>query len=499
MKHWISCFLSISLLASALGMAACASRGGNGDQTQMTGDKKGAFLDNLPVELSFAELSDEERTVTFAYVEGPNGDYTKRSILVEDLTGDAVDAAIFQRNQTVEQRLGVKIEAIEVGTSAKALTSAVTASLSAGDPDYDVIAGYQYYDLGLASTGFLLNINSLDQLGADYIDYNADYWSTDYINAISYNDCVYWLTGDLSLRYLSGMYCTFVNSRIYEQSLQSKYGNLYELVKGGKWTLDMLNVMAADCYKDINGNDTTDEEDQLGLVIEVKHDMSDAMAIGSGCTFSKKNADGSVTLTLGEERTFDFLSKYVDIINSEYFYGPPSSDSVNQMLLFAGGSVAFTVNKLFQSESYLRDMTDDFYIIPVPKYDETQSNYVSAIHDGCTIFGLTYCSDSTAASAATLEALAAESARTVTPEYYDLALKYKYTRDDGAAEMIELIHDTPFSDFVYAWSDSLNEVGHFFRMYQTKSASSAYKKMASAVNVKLEELINSLENYAKPE
>jgi len=45
-----------------------------------------------------------------------------------------------------------------------------------------------------------------------------------------------------------------------------------------------------------------------------------------------------------------------------------------------------------------------------------------------------------------LEALQSESAKTVRPAYYDIALKTKYTRDDDSVEMLDLIFNTRVVD-----------------------------------------------------
>ena len=132
------------------------------------------------------------------------------------------------------------------------------------------------------------------------------------------------------------------------------------------------------------------------------------------------------------------------------------------MPAFAQGTVAFTVNKLFQSEVYLEEM-DDFYIIPAPKFDETQETYITSIHDGVTIFGITNCTSKVRQAAAALEFLCAYSHQLVAPEYYEGALKGRYTRDPQAAEMIDLIHSNVTTDFAIAWGASINNIGHIYR------------------------------------
>ena len=61
-----------------------------------------------------------------------------------------------------------------------------------------------------------------------------------------------------------------------------------------------------------------------------------------------------------------------------------------------------------------------------------------------------------------LEALTAESNRTVIPAYNDQALTYKYTRDEASAEMLEIIRQNICINFGYFYYDDL-KTGEWFR------------------------------------
>ena len=93
----------------------------------------------------------------------------------------------------------------------------------------------------------------------------------------------------------------------------------------------------------------------------------------------------------------------------------------------------------------IRGMEADFGIIPYPKLDEAQKQYVSRVeYYFPTIVPIN--SDSLEITGVMLEALQSESAKTVRPAYYDIALKTKYTRDDESAQMLDLIFSTRVVD-----------------------------------------------------
>jgi len=86
-------------------------------------------------------------------------------------------------------------------------------------------------------------------------------------------------------------------------------------------------------------------------------------------------------------------------------------------------------------------METDFGIIPYPKYDINQENYVSRVEYYMTM-QLPITNPDHARAGVMLEALNSESAKTIIPAFYDIALKTKYARDDESSQMLDLIFST---------------------------------------------------------
>ncbi len=487
MKKLITILMAAVLLLSSVLMVSCA----NGPDEKQNDLSDRVWKDNLPDDLDFGG-----ETVMFVFAEG--GDtFTARSIMVEEDSADDVDKLIYKRNTDIETRLNVKIDSLQASTSITGLRAAINNALVAGNGEYDVIAGYQYYDIGLATEGWLIDLNKIGQEGSEYsdatnyIDINAEYWATNYINSISYGGSNYWVTGDLALRYLGGMYCTFVNAAIYADTLYNTYGDIYRIAEDGKWTIELLNEMASKAYMD-RGAEGTDEEDRLGYAWE-SNDPIDGLAFGSNVRFSTTYSNGAIDITVASQHTIDFVEQLEKLLTSSYSLQVEDRDSATVMEAFASGNLAFTVNKIFQAEARLRDMSDDYYIIPAPKLNEEQENYVTGIHDGITLFAVPWDAPYIDKSTATLEALCAESNRSVIPTYYESALKFKYTRDNDASKMVDIMRETANTDFAAAWSAEINELVHIFRTnYRAGVMNSTLRAIATSSRSKLETLLNKL-------
>ena len=127
----------------------------------------------------------------------------------------------------------------------------------------------------------------------------------------------------------------------------------------------------------------------------------------------------------------------------------------------------------------------------MPKYNEAQQDYRTALHDQHPIFGISYASEQVYESAIVLEALCAEHSRLVRPKYYDESLKYKYTRDDESAEMIDIVREGVYTDFVLAWANDMNKLTHQFRSLP-QNPSSVMEKNENSWNNAFKKLTDSL-------
>ena len=488
-KRILSLVLAMILLLSSVAMlTACA----NGDKGNQGTSEVQANLDHLKG-LDFGGAP-----VNFIVSSSGVDDFNVRSIYVDEEgdDGDAVNSAIYARNQKIQNMLNVEI--VIAADSTDSVTSQAKNILLGGSSDFDVFAARQYDDIALALEGVVLDLNTLPELNADYIKWDQEYWASSYIDALTFGDKHYWLTGDLCMRYTSGYYAMFVNARLYSDILEPTYGNIYDIVLNKDWTYDTLIEMSEKCYLD-DGNDKVDAEgDRLGLIFPV-WDNTNGMAISAGVMFTRYDENGVPQNTFNNRNStlLSFIEKCNELITTKgvYSFKAPSYSYIEAMELFAAGQGVFVAARLNQAELYLRDMTDDYYVIPCPMLNKDQGAYYTGVHDAINIYGINYSSEKIPAAAATLEAMAYESYYTVRPIYYDSFLKFKYTRDEKAAEMIDLMHDNVYTDFVFIWqfADDLEGMGSFLRNnVVTNKGSSNLKKVQDRWDTGLAEILKKI-------
>ncbi|MBQ3708647.1 MAG: hypothetical protein II889_12215 [Clostridia bacterium] len=503
MKRILSCILAVLFLLATV--TACSNNSANADEgaknatnTQTPtadlteeAEETARFLDSMPETMDF-----EGRALNFLLTEGSNGNITELSIWAEEDTGEVVDTAVYQRNLVVTERLNIAINEPEVNNDWSGNANVIRNMVKSGSADYDLFGAYQYYGIVIGSEGVLYNLNNKTLF--PYNDFDREYWGSGYMKNMSFDGTkYYWATGDIALRYTGGMYVIFVNSTIFNNYYPEV--NLYSIVDEGEWTMDKVGELASVAYIDLNANGSRDSKDQYGFVTQ-SNDLTDGVAAGCMVDFSTRDENNLPVISLDNEWTYKFWDKYYALMfnNDGAMLNPVGTDdSVAIMTAFSAGQFMMTDNKLYQSPIYLRDMEDDFMILPMPKLDESQPHYNTRIHDSCTLFGVPVSVGGTECISAALEALASESFKEVTPAYYEIALKVKFTRDSDSGRMIELCHENISIDFAAQWSNKLGDINHFFRGRadaKEESIASTIAKNSKVWNKSLDKLVKSFED-----
>ena len=168
--------------------------------------------------------------------------------------------------------------------------------------------------------------------------------------------------------------------------------------------------------------------------------------------------------------------------------------SFKSMIAFSEGNVATMCNFLYSTE-YLRDMTDDYGIVPMPKYDENQEKYITQLGTSTAMLFVPITTKDAELTSKVMEALAYYTSELVVPKYYEVALKDKYARDNDIAEMLDIIRDGASFDFLFLYGTTLTKApNNYFRFYTTNTANVA-SDFAALENSFLASLESLVEKY----
>ena len=124
-----------------------------------------AIKDNLPEDLKF-----EGKIISII---SRGRDWCKDEVSVENLTGDVINDAIYNRNAAVEDRLGVKIvNHMTSGTDNYEITETIRKQVQAGTDEYNLFANSVYATIMYTADNLFQDMTDLT-----YLDLNQTYWS----------------------------------------------------------------------------------------------------------------------------------------------------------------------------------------------------------------------------------------------------------------------------------------------------------------------------------
>ena len=451
MKFKKTVSLMLALLTAAGSLTACADTADDplqtdGETTAAVSEGETALKDNLPDNLDF-----EDTTITFfsdhAALLGP-----------DELSGDPVSDALFERNKFVETRLNVEIaiEPMDSGGDAHAAARKMATLVQSGSTEYDALVSSCYVILDEVLSGTFA-----DLANAAYLDLPQPWWSQDFNRALSFRDSQYTLAGHVLVSIYRSAYATVFNQNLF---IDAQQPFLYEYVENGTWTLDKQASLVPLFHRDTNGDGMQDPTDYYGL-ITAHHSKMDAYWASCEVGIVDKTDDGEFELIFDSAKAYDMAEKILFLLyeTDDSVYLEPSFDPAT---IFANGTGAMATINLGNLESaQFRDMEDIYGVVPMPRYSEDQDGYYSTLHDGFSVVAIptTIQGDRLDTVCAVLEAMASASYNIVKPVYYETTLRTKLVNDPQSSEMMDLVIDNLLSDPGYFFVDAMNGFRQGFR------------------------------------
>ncbi|MBO5218112.1 MAG: hypothetical protein J6C52_01700, partial [Clostridia bacterium] len=459
-------FTTIAILTAMLAsLAACGESAGSagGDTTAAATDAPETtsrfVADDLPDDLDFGG-----KTVTWFV-----GDYNSAywdDVYADEENGSRVNDAVYNARRAVEERLNIKMEYFrkQVGWSDRAdIDNAVAASVMAADGAYDIYFGRNIIHLMLEDD-YLLDLSK-----NKYLNFDKPWWNKSQLSMMP-GDQIYVASGDGSLSIIKHTYCVFFN-----QTQLNKYGvkdDMYALVEDGKWTIDKLSEIAKTGYSDVNGNTTADYGDEFGLTFgDVNKYLGMQFCAGGECI--TKGSSG-YELVYGSEKMVNLFDRCYNLVqNTEGVLPGGQCDASNLLAVpsvggnyvdktFVEGKAMFSMSLVSDAAAILADVKFEYGLLPYPKYDEAQKNYISAPQRNAFFALLPYCDADL--SGAVLEAWSSEAYRTVQPEYFETTLKARYSSDDNMAAMFDLMRATTRYEIGDYFGTQLNSLTSDFKI-----------------------------------
>ena len=436
MKKQIALLLALLLMGSAF--AAC----GSAESVDTTGTADAG--DTTAVEETADPLADN-------LPEADYGGYKFRittwydKVGLEESTGEVLNDAIFRRDLAVEERYNIDIVSEFVPNEDYSVcTQAIRQSVVAGSSDWDAGFLHMVSASNAAPEGIFYNLNELP-----YVDMTRPWWDKDCLTAFTVDGKIKIASTIMLVNSALRASCVAFNYKTFDDNGMAYP---YDMVNEGTWTLDAMYDLIKDSTRDLNGDGAIKPEDDFFSVTSWYLNSPYTLYYGGAGSLVSYGADGYPQIDLNLEKNVALYDKIYDIIvtSQSNFETDMKRYDLAYDLFCENRSHLVVLSLSGLREDRFRNMETDYGVVPSPKFDETQSEYYSFVNGAAAMLAVPAVVEDPERSGIILEAMAAETYRSVWDVLYEVTVKAKYMRDEQATRMINIIIENRGFDFGYA-------------------------------------------------
>ena len=389
---------------------------------------------NVPEELDY-----DGRTFTVLSCPGENETVKMYHLHfdVEEQNADDLNDGLYVANTRTEAFLNIEFETDTSGSLVD--TSVYRQHVAADDDAFDYAIWIDRFALALAEDGMVYSVNDLSDY---YVDLSNPWWYDTLNQYLSIEDKLYLAAGYSDISLFGSMATLLFNKTI---ASDLGLGNPYQMVYDGSWTFDAFYEMMQSAANDVNGDQVMNEDDRWGAVYIDTYWYNPFSAVNGVYVIDKDDDDLPYFAALEGEELYDIYDR---VLND--FSDPSLSFPIKQSKVYNEGHVYENTVRMFADDKALFTGTTPFYfyllrekadygILPFPKTDAVEAGtpYYSYITGICAHFAPSMTKDPEFTSAV-MEASNYYYYRYAIPNYLDVVLAYKQTRDDDSAYMLDM-------------------------------------------------------------
>lgn len=372
----------------------------------------------------------------------------------EQMTGEIIDDAIYNRNRFLEDKYKFRMNVVEVDPND--LFGKINTAVASQDDTYDITYALGRNLNSLVSSGALMNLRDIPEMRLD-----EEWWNQSMIKSaeIGKDRAIYFAHNYFSLSSFDNVWTIFFNETMLDSLGQPMP---YDTVRAGKWTMDVF-LKTLKLGANLNGDEsfTYSETGNATYGCASFWRLCTSMLTGAGISPVSTDKDGIPYLTLESDRFYEAADKLASFFKTEGDYLEANeANEKNYQKIFMAGRALFLGGGIMSS-SIFREMNDDFGILPLPKLDESQNDYYAWMNYDVNTMCVPVTSSDPTRTGIIIDALCYLSWRDVLPNYYSIRVSQKSLRNDDSIEMLKIIHNSLVYDAgnAYGWTlDLMNQV-----------------------------------------
>lgn len=408
---------------------------------------------------------------------------TANEVWFEESGSEVLQRSIYERNKATEKLLNVEITPVWGGGGDQVIEKVNQAALAAQD-DFDAAFASLAGLMTSASNGNLLNFNDFEEFDSDH-----SWWNEKFVDNITiFGTDLYVAAGAINI------WDDCSNNAIIFNKDYFEYYNCddpYQQVFDGTWTIENQRATIQKCTQDTNGDGDMDDSDNWGIAgigILLYNGM---FGLDTGIT--ELNSEGVPELICMTEEHLTKVQAFFDVVmNSEGFYEQGIPGETAYQDLFINGQSGMMYSNLI-SLFGLREMEEEYGILPLAKYNEEQAEYTGSVNSEIyTCYGIPKSCNDPQMAIVCLETMSGYSVNTLDKSLHDILFESKLTRDKESRQILQIIKETISFDWAYVgdWRGILVGIYDFKSGWDFTLASKLEAEYTAA-ETRLEEMINN--------
>ena len=167
--------------------------------------------------------------------------------------------------------------------------------------------------------------------------------------------------------------------------------------------------------------------------------------------------------------------------------------------MFIDGKALFHSEWLYYAQTQIAGQVDKYGLVPTPKQNEAQEDYSTWIQSGMHIYCIPVDVKDVERASILTEAFAAESYKSLLPQYYEVVLKARYFKDEASSQMMDIMYDSVRFDFARIFDGQIGILSAINGSVTGKQNvfSSAWSAASKVSAKKLEQMLTKVAANAK--
>ncbi len=454
MKRRMTRSLSLLTAALLLALSSCAQSAGNADDPAQTApgtaDAPGSPAAETAPEDDADDFSAYMPTgdfdgYEFCILKSPDISWCLDEVWAEGITGDAYTDAIYNRNARIGDNFNITVTQYDGGVDA-----AIKSSVTAGDDAYAIAYPSLSSAAALGSQDLLVDLSKREEFHLD-----MPWWDSAATDYLTVAGRLFFAENEINIQYDEATWVLFFNKDLVSRyTLESPY----ELVRENEWTMDRMHDMMSVVAHDENGNGEMDApEDYFGFSTHTGSYVG--MLAGAGESLVLPDGEGGYVSNLASERMLLIAEKIGEILNDkeatvrpDRFKGAGTANNQWAINTFYNGHSLF-YGEVIGKFADLREMENDFGLIPFPKFENTQEFYTCEVLNSALGYVMPRSVADKNRAAVITEALAIDSHGDFMNAYLDTTITGKSIRDEDSREMLQIIFEYRVYDLgdIFGW------------------------------------------------